>query len=105
MPRMPQVTACELISFLKSQGFIEDRQSGSHLRLWHEGRAASVTVPVHTGVDIGRGLAIRILKDTGFTIEDYPQAALKFQLAPRPDESQPSESSTWRRVSSSGIHR
>jgi len=28
---MPQVTARDLIRFLKSQGFIEDRQSGSHL--------------------------------------------------------------------------
>src|SRR5207253_11495173 len=28
MPRMPQVRARELVRFLKSQGFIEDRQSG-----------------------------------------------------------------------------
>src|SRR2546425_12217453 len=28
MPRMPQVRAPELVRFLKSQGFIEDRQSG-----------------------------------------------------------------------------
>jgi predicted RNA binding protein YcfA (HicA-like mRNA interferase family) len=30
-----------------------------------------VTVPVHTGSDIGRGLAVRILKSAGFSIEDY----------------------------------
>jgi predicted RNA binding protein YcfA (HicA-like mRNA interferase family) len=29
-----------------------------------------VTVPVHTGVDIGRGLAIRILRDAGYSVED-----------------------------------
>jgi len=28
---MPQVTARELVRFLKAQGFIEERQSGSHL--------------------------------------------------------------------------
>jgi hypothetical protein len=28
-------------------------------------------VPVHTGVDIGRGLAVRILKDAGCSVEDY----------------------------------
>jgi predicted RNA binding protein YcfA (HicA-like mRNA interferase family) len=71
MPRLPQLTARELIAFLKSQGFVEDRQSGSHLTLWHEGRQLSVTVPVHTGTDIGRGLAVRILKDAGFTVDDY----------------------------------
>jgi len=30
-----------------------------------------VTVPVHTGVDIGRGLALRILRDAGFSVDDY----------------------------------
>ena len=71
MPRMPQVTARELIRFLKSQGFMEDRHSGSHLTLWHEENKLSVTIPVHTGADVGRGLAIRILKDAGFSVEDY----------------------------------
>ena len=38
MSRMPQVTAVQLIRFLESQGFVEDRQSGGHLTLWHEER-------------------------------------------------------------------
>ena len=71
MPRMPQVTARELIQFLKAQAFIEDRQSGSHLTLRHSGRGISVTIPVHTGSDLGRGLAVRILKDTGFSVEEF----------------------------------
>jgi len=71
MSRMPQVTARELARFLKAQGFVEDRQSGSHLTLRLHERNLSVTIPVHTGCDIGRGLAIRILKDAGFTVEDY----------------------------------
>jgi predicted RNA binding protein YcfA (HicA-like mRNA interferase family) len=71
MLRMPQVTARELIRFLKSQGFIDDRQSGSHLTLWHDEKALSVTIPVHTSIDLGRGLAVRILKDAGFSVEDY----------------------------------
>ena len=33
MPRLPQLTARELIAFLTSQGFVENRQSGSHLTL------------------------------------------------------------------------
>jgi predicted RNA binding protein YcfA (HicA-like mRNA interferase family) len=68
---MPQVTAQDLIRFLKAQGFIEDRQSGSHLTLWHQHRQMSVTIPVHTACDLGRGLAVRILKDAGFSVEDY----------------------------------
>jgi predicted RNA binding protein YcfA (HicA-like mRNA interferase family) len=68
---MPQVSSSDLIRFLKSQGFVEDRQSGSHLTLWHEGRQVSVTIPVHTGCDVGRGLAIRILKDASFSVEEF----------------------------------
>jgi predicted RNA binding protein YcfA (HicA-like mRNA interferase family) len=71
MSRMPQVTAKELLKFLKSRGFVEDRQVGSHLTLWNGERKVSVTVPVHTGCDLGRGLAVRILKDAGFTVDDY----------------------------------
>jgi len=71
MARMPQVGARELVRFLKAQGFVEDRQSGAHLTLRHARRKVNVTVPMHTGVDVGRGLAVRILKDAGFTIDDY----------------------------------
>jgi predicted RNA binding protein YcfA (HicA-like mRNA interferase family) len=68
---MPQVSARDLVTFLKAQGFVEDRQRGSHLTLWHEGRRRSVTVPAHSGADLGRGLAIRILRDAGFSVDDF----------------------------------
>jgi len=71
MGRMPQVTARELIRFLKAQGFEIERQSGSHRTLYHSGKKVMITVPVHTGCDVGRGLAIRILKDAGFSVDDY----------------------------------
>jgi predicted RNA binding protein YcfA (HicA-like mRNA interferase family) len=71
MPRLPQLTARELIAFLKSQGFVEDRQSGSHLSPWHATGKTSVTIPIHTDTDLGRGLAVRILKDAGFSADDY----------------------------------
>ena len=74
MSRMPQTNARQLIRFLLSEGFVEDRQSGSHLTLRHGARGISVTVPVHTGQDLGRGLAIRILKDAGLTVDDYARS-------------------------------
>jgi predicted RNA binding protein YcfA (HicA-like mRNA interferase family) len=52
--RMPQVTARELIRFLKSEGFEEDRQKGSHMVLIHARRNLTVTEPMHTASDIGR---------------------------------------------------
>lgn len=71
MSRMPQIQARELVAFLRQHGFVEDRQVGSHLTLWNEEHHVSVTVPVHTGCNLGRGLAVRILKDAGFTVEQF----------------------------------
>jgi predicted RNA binding protein YcfA (HicA-like mRNA interferase family) len=68
---MPQVSAKELVRFLKKNGFKEDRQKGSHLTLRHPERNITITIPMHTGCDIGRGLARRILADAGFSVEEY----------------------------------
>ena len=62
MPRMPTVTAKLMIEFLKSLGFKQVRQKGSHKFFRHpDGRTA--TVPDHKGEDLGRGIISRILKD------------------------------------------
>jgi predicted RNA binding protein YcfA (HicA-like mRNA interferase family) len=71
MSRFPTIRAVELVNFLKSQGYVEDRQRGSHLILRHADLNRTVAVPVHTGHDLGRGLALQILKQTGFTPEDF----------------------------------
>jgi predicted RNA binding protein YcfA (HicA-like mRNA interferase family) len=69
--RLLQVTARDLVRFPKAQGFVEERQAGSHLTLWHEERKVSATIPVYTGSDVGSGLAVRILKDVGFDVDGY----------------------------------
>ena len=67
---MPQVSANELVRFLRDQGFVDRHRSGSHLTLLHpDGRR--VTVSMHGGRDMGRGVAARILRDAGFTVDDY----------------------------------
>lgn len=71
MSRMPQVQSRELIAFLKKRGYVEDRQSGSHLTLWNEDRQVAVTIPVHAGCSLGRGLTVRILKDAGFSVDEF----------------------------------
>lgn len=71
MTRAPQITARELLAFLKKESFEEERRSGSHLTLRHPDNGKTVTLPVHTGCDLGRGLAVRVLRDAGFTLDDY----------------------------------
>jgi predicted RNA binding protein YcfA (HicA-like mRNA interferase family) len=59
------------LKIVRTVARLEDRQAGAHLTLRHATRRVAVTVPVHTGTDVGRGLAVRILKDAGFTVDDY----------------------------------
>jgi len=68
-PRLPSITAAELVRVLERRGFERVRQSGSHLVLRHsDGRR--VTVPMHKSKDIGRGLLARIMKDADLTVDD-----------------------------------
>jgi len=63
-------TARELLSFLLRNGYTENRQTGSHLILKNrDGKI--VVIPVHRGKDLPKGLFLRILKDAGFTLEDF----------------------------------
>ncbi len=60
--KLPLLSGIELIKILKKMGFNEVRQKGSHVYMQHpDGRAT--TVPVHSGIDVGRGLLKRILNE------------------------------------------
>jgi len=70
MAKLPILKANELIRALERAGFQIIRQRGSHVRMKHpDGRI--VTVPVHPGRDIGRGLLRKILRDAELTREAF----------------------------------
>ena len=70
MAKLPILKADELIRALERAGFQIVRQRGSHVRMKHpDGRI--VTVPVHPGRDIGRGLLRKILRDAELTREAF----------------------------------
>jgi predicted RNA binding protein YcfA (HicA-like mRNA interferase family) len=68
-PRLPAISARELVRFLKRQGFVEDRQRGSHLVLFHPETNRTVVVPMHSAT--WGEVFSAILKDSGFSVEDY----------------------------------
>jgi predicted RNA binding protein YcfA (HicA-like mRNA interferase family) len=70
MPKLPSVTGKIVINTLKKVGFQAVRQKGSHVQMAHEdGRL--VTIPVHAGKTIGRGLLRKILRDAELTREEF----------------------------------
>lgn len=70
-PKIPVITSKQLVRALKHAGFSEDRQKGSHLTLINSKTNKIVTIPIHTGVDIGKGLLKKIVTDAGLTIEEF----------------------------------
>ncbi|OQB26391.1 MAG: YcfA-like protein [Chloroflexi bacterium ADurb.Bin180] len=72
MPGLPVVPARDVIHLLERMGFQVVRQRGSHVRLRHpDGRV--VTVPVHSGEDIGPGLLRKILRDARVPPEELSE--------------------------------
>ena len=69
-PKLPVLKATELIRALEKAGFQVIRQKGSHMRMKHpNGRV--VTVPVHPGQDVGRGLLRKVLRDAELTRDEF----------------------------------
>lgn len=70
MPKLPALTGDAVINALEKVGFQVLRQKGSHVRMQHEdGRV--VTIPVHVGKNIGKGLLRKILRDAELTREEF----------------------------------
>ncbi|MBU4480719.1 type II toxin-antitoxin system HicA family toxin [Patescibacteria group bacterium] len=63
MSTFPSITAKQFIKVLYKLGFQKDRQKGSHLILINIQTNQIVTVPIHKGRDMGKGIVFGILKD------------------------------------------
>ncbi len=71
MPKLPQLTAVELIKVLSKIGFRAIRQEGSHVFLRHDDGRTTV-VPNHPGQKLDRGLLLKIIKkDVQISREDF----------------------------------
>lgn len=71
MPRIPTISARKLIRVLKKKGFVYDRSKGSHQVYARLHDNLSVSVPVHRGRDLGRGITKAILKDAEISEKDF----------------------------------
>jgi predicted RNA binding protein YcfA (HicA-like mRNA interferase family) len=73
-PRLPALTARQVIERLRKVGFVFDRQAkGSH-EIWYDPASKRRTViPNHPGVAIPRATLRAILKQAGISPEDFLQ--------------------------------
>ena len=71
MPKIPIINGERLIKVLKKDGFVLNRISGSHHILIHPTKQISVSVPVHKGKTLGKGITLAIIKDAEITPDDF----------------------------------
>lgn len=64
MPKLPPMSARELIRALIALGFIEDHQTGSHRVFYHSGSGKRAVVAYHLG-DIPKGTLSSVLREAG----------------------------------------
>ncbi len=69
MPRLPRVTAREIIAALERKGFLLARQSGSH-KIYKDDTEKRVTVPFHAQKILHPKLLASIMRDAGITPEE-----------------------------------
>ncbi len=67
-PRLPRVTADQILRFLRRLGFEEVRSSGSH-RILRNTEGKRVTIPYHAGQILHPKILQHILRDAGLRID------------------------------------
>ena len=68
MPKLPRLTARQVIAVLEKAGFSLARQSGSHM-IYKDAFGKRVTVPFHASRTLHPKLLKSILRDAGLTVE------------------------------------
>lgn len=70
MPNIPVINGTKLIKVLRKKGFVLNRIKGSHHILIHPEKQITISVPVHKGKTLGKGITLAIIKDAGLTVEE-----------------------------------
>jgi predicted RNA binding protein YcfA (HicA-like mRNA interferase family) len=65
MPRLPRLTASEVIRVVEKRGFVLTRTRGSHQIFRNPSSGRRVTIPFHRGKVIPTGTLLNILRESG----------------------------------------
>ena len=71
MPRAPRVTADEVLRALTKDGWVVNRQVGSHRILTHASKPGRPTVAYHAGQILPQKTLRSILNEAGLTVEEF----------------------------------
>ena len=67
--KLPVCSGREAIRAFERAGWIQDRQSGSHVSLIQPGNPVVLTVPLHR--ELGAGILRGLIRKAGLTVEEF----------------------------------
>ena len=67
--KLPLLEARKLVKILEGQGYTKARQRGSHAQYEKNGNV--VTVPIHHGKPVGRGILRKIMRDMELSHDEF----------------------------------
>ncbi len=71
MPKLPAISGEDAVRAFKRAGFILDRISGSHHILKKQGHPYHLSIPVHKGKTLGKGLLKSQIDAAGMTSDEF----------------------------------
>ncbi len=76
---IPVASGKEVLQLLLKQGFVIVRQRGSHVQLIKQfvDKVVRVTVPIHGNRDLPRSTIHSIIKQAGYTVNEFIRLFLK----------------------------
>lgn len=60
----------DLLRFLRARGWEQDRQESSH-RVWRHVDGRRISIAAHESQELSRPKLAKILKDAGYSLEDF----------------------------------
>ncbi|MBI2906535.1 MAG: type II toxin-antitoxin system HicA family toxin [Chloroflexi bacterium] len=69
-PRLPRVTAIELLRALQRDGWEVRRREGSHFQLKHPSRRGRITLTMHAGITVKPKVLATVLSEAGLTVTE-----------------------------------
>ena len=71
MSKLPILTAHKLAKIFLKNGFLLKRSTGSHHTFYNPATKKIITIPMHRGHDLGRGITRAIIRDAGYTEAEF----------------------------------
>ncbi len=71
MGKLPVLSGLEVVRAFKRAGWYEARREGSHVILKKEGEPCNLSIPVHAGRNVKRGLLRKQITRAQLTVDEF----------------------------------